>query len=213
MSLHVNADSGSDFELLPPDIYIARCYRIIDLGTQTVTGIYGTQQKPKVMISWEILDDPKMEDGRPFSVHSNYTASLDPKSNLFRDLESWRGQPFTDDELADFDLTNVLGTYCQVNVVHSKDGKFVNVKSVVKAKFSKDEKGNYIKPAPINDNVLFDIEKPDMKVFEALSDGMQKKIMAAPEWNKKSEPTAQVDDVVITDIGEGEPVNIDDIPF
>jgi hypothetical protein len=44
---------------------------------------------------------------------------------------------------------------------------------------------------------------------------MKQKITSAPEWNKKVEPSKPVetDDVVVTDIGEGEPINIDDIPF
>jgi len=221
MGLSVNAEAAGDFELIPEDVYIARCYRIIDLGTQTETGMYGTKQKKKVMLSWEILDDPKMEDGRPFSVHSTYTASLGEKANLRKDLESWRNKDFTEQELEDFDLRNVLGAYCQLTIVHSKNGKYANVKAVTKAKFAKNEAGEDIKPALVNPNVVFDIDEPDMKVFESLSDNVKAKIMSAPEWGSKEPPAPKVEpskpveseNVKIEDLDTSEPVNLDDIPF
>lgn len=207
MSLKVNNQGGGDFELVPEGLYNARCYRLIDLGTQTSEWKGKIKELKKIMISWELLDDPKMEDGRPFSVHKNYTASLGEKANLRADLEAWRNKKFTDAELEEFDLNTILGAYCQIQVVHSEDGKFANVQSIVTFKGTE-------KPEPVNENVAFDIDEPDMKVFEALSDNMKAKIQQAPEWSQKAEPTKKPtkDDVVIEDIGD-EPVNLDDIPF
>ena len=57
------------------------------------------------------------------SIGNFYTASLSEKANLRRDLEGWRGRAFTQEELLGFDVFNVLGTHCQVNVIHNDKGK------------------------------------------------------------------------------------------
>lgn len=191
MSLNVSNSGGGEFELVPAGLYIARCYRILDMGTQTITGMYGTQQKKQIMLSWELLDDEvKMKDGRPFAVHKTYTASLNEKAKLRADLESWRNKKFTDEELSSFDLKNVLGAYCQIQVVHSDDGKYANVQSIVTYKAPKDASGKPIYPKPVNPTVAFDIDAPDMDVFNAFSDNMKQKIMAAPEWQTRDQEAA-----------------------
>lgn len=206
MSLKVSSSGGGDFELVPAGLYNARCYRLIDLGTQIGSPMYGSKEQKKISISWELLDEPKMDDGRPFSIHKSYTASLGEKANLRADLESWRNKKFTDTELELFDLKAILGAYCQIQVVHSEDGKFANVQNIIAFKGKE-------KPKPINENVSFDIDEPDMDVFEKLSDTMKNKIQSAPEWSAtKDEPAPDKKDVVIEDIGEEE-INLDDIPF
>lgn len=210
MSLTATDKGGAEFQITPEGTYIGRCYKIVDLGTQTSTGMFGTKEQHKVMVSWELLDDKiKMEDGRPFSVTQWYTVSLHEKSKLRADLEAWRGKKFTSEELEGFDLSKVMGSYCMLQVIHDESGKYANVNSIMS------HKGD--KPKPVNDNVLFDIDEPDMKVFEAMSDNMKAKIQSAPEWKgsaNTAEPTIkpQADDLVIEDIGD-EPINLDDIPF
>lgn len=206
MSLSVSASGGSNFPITPEGVYIARCFKIIDLGTQWIEWQGAKKEQKKVLISWELLDDEtKMEDGKPFAVTKQYTASLDERGNLRPDLEAWRGKKFTDTELESFDLKNVLGAYCQIQIVHSEDGKYANVNSIMSTKE---------KPAGVNPLVSFDIDEPDMEVFETFSDKLKEKIQFAPEFRaattpKKEEPKP---DVVIEDIGD-EPVNLDDIPF
>lgn len=196
------SDGATEFETVPEGQYIGRCYKIIDQGTQTNSK---GKENHKVMISWELIgpDDPKMQDGKPFSATQWYTVSLYENSNLRKDLESWRTRKFTPQELEGFDLANVLGQYCIIQIIH--DSGYANVNSIMGYKGDK--------PKPVNENVIFDIDNPDMEVFNKFGEKMKSKITSAPEWNKKPEPTTQVDDVVIIDIGEEEPINIDDIPF
>jgi hypothetical protein len=203
-------DKGGDFELTPEGTYTARCYRIIDLGTQKGSEMYGGKEQHKVMISWELLNEPFMQDGRPFSVHQRYTVSLSEKAKLRQDLEAWRGKKFTNDELKGFDLSKVMGQYCMVQIVHDETGKYANINSIMAFRGEK--------PAPINENMTFDIDNPDMAVFDKLSDGIKETIQKAPEWNKNKQapqPSAEVSekDVVIEDIDTEEPINLDDIPF
>lgn len=209
-------ETGADFELTPQGQYTARCYRIIDLGTQTSNWKGKEKSAHKVMISWELIgkDDPKMQEGenkgKPFSVHQRYTVSLSENARLRQDLESWRGKVFTNEELKGFDLKNVLGAYATVQIMHSEDGKFANVDIIMAYKGEK--------PEPVNPDLVFDIDEPDMQVFDSLSDNLKKTIMQAPEWNANKQPAkpseaARERDVVIEDVNEGEPINLDDIPF
>lgn len=223
MSLTASDKGGADFEITPEGQYVARCFKIIDLGTQTTTGQFGTKEQHKVMISWELLDsEVQMADGRPYSVTQFYTVSLHEKSKLRADLESWRGKKFTTDELMGFDLSNVLGAYCMIQVVHVKnnDKTYANVQTIMAYKGTK--------PQPVNPDVVFDIDNPDMEVFNGMSDNMKAKIMSAPEWQQLPAPTAQaapqpavkaepVKDAAPVAVDEVFPVeekiNLDEIPF
>lgn len=203
MSLIMKSSGGTDFEITPEGAYIGRCIKVIDLGTQTTTGQYGTKQQRKVMITWELLDDKiKMDDGRPYATSQFYTASLHEKAKLRHDLEAWRGKKFTDDELEGFDLKNVLGKYAMIQIVHTEDGKYANINAIMSTKE---------KPKGVNDLVLFDIDNPDMDVLNAMSDKMQEKIKASPELSDSDWPSGNKD-AVITDITD-DPINLDDIPF
>jgi hypothetical protein len=178
MSLTVKASGSGEFEMTPEGTYIGRCIKVIDLGTQTTTGQYGTKQQKKLMIQWELLDEAKMKDGKPFSVSQFYTASLHEKSQLRKDLEAWRGKKFTTEELEGFDLNNVIGAYCMIQVVHSPDGQYANVNAIMSTKE---------KPTGINPLVVFDISNPEMEVFNAFSDKMKEKITSTPEWAEREQ--------------------------
>jgi hypothetical protein len=182
MSLTVKSSGNSEFETTPEGTYIARCIKVIDLGTQTSTGQFGTKQQKQVMVTWELLDeDIKMTDGRPFAATQFYTASLHEKAKLRKDLEAWRGKKFTDEELEGFDLLDVLGTYCMLQVIHSQDGQYANVNAIMSYRGEK--------PAGVNELVSFDISNPDMGVFSSLSDKMKLKIEGTPEWQERQKVT------------------------
>jgi hypothetical protein len=91
-----------------------------------------TQRKHKIVIVWKI--DENLDDGGPFFVRRRYTCSLHEKAILRRDLESWRGRPFTDQELQAFDLENLLSVGCLTNVIHeTRNGSvYANVASVMR---------------------------------------------------------------------------------
>lgn len=149
--------SGGDFPKAPVGTHIARCYQVIDLGHQKIVWQGKEKWQPKVMFSWELCNE-LMEDGRPFSVSNRYTLSLAEQSVLRPSLESWRGKPFTEEELNGFDVKNVLGAYCMLGVVHNtSDGKtYANVSAILPL-----PKG-MSKPAPVNENLYFNIDDGDV---------------------------------------------------
>lgn len=173
--------SGTDFEMTPAGVHIARCYRLIDLGTQTTEYQGQTKKQHKAMFGWELLGDDKMADGRPYSVSKRYTVSLHEKAQLRKDLEAWRGKTFSPEEEAAFDLSKVINAYCMLNIVHEvgKNGnEYANIASIMPL-----PKG-MPKPEGVNDIQVFDIDNPDMELFNSFSDKLKATIMSAPEWGQ-----------------------------
>jgi hypothetical protein len=183
-------DKGGSFEKCPEGMHLGRCYRIIDLGTQKSEYMGQVKYLHKVMLGWEIhgmneSGQPiKMSDGRPFAIFKNYTLSWSEKANLRLDLQSWRGRPFTQEEMRRFDLKNVLGAFCMLNVIErvGQDGKtYTNVAGVSPVPAMIKQNGM---PAAINKNEIFNLTDPDMEMFNGFSDHLKKKIMSSPEWEK-----------------------------
>jgi hypothetical protein len=183
-------DTGGSFESTPSGMHLARCYRIIDLGTQKSEYLGQVKYLRKVMLGWEIhgADDSgtplKMKDGRPFAMFKNYTLSWAEKANLRADLQSWRGKPFSQEEMRRFDLKTILGAWCMLNVIEKQgnDGKmYVNVTGITPVPSMIKQAGM---PAPVNKNEVFMIESPDMEIFQTFSENLKKKITATPEWEK-----------------------------
>lgn len=167
--------SKSSYKIAPEGMAVARCYRIIDLGSQWSERFKSSS--PKIMISWE-LPDVLMEDGRPFSIVESYTLSLSEKASLRPHLESWRGRKFTDDEAKGFDVSKLIGQPCLINVVHSVDGQYANIGAITPMM-----KGAVCPPL-INTPVILnlDSDKFDKAVYDALSDKLKEKIAASPEY-------------------------------
>lgn len=127
-----------DFTPVPEGMHHAICYGLYDLGTQ-----YNEKFKKherKALIAWELPDirlEIEKEDGTkqnlPKAISKRYTVSLDTKATLRKDLESWRGQRFTPEELKGFDLKKLLAVNCQLQIIHnSADGKtYANITTIV----------------------------------------------------------------------------------
>lgn len=134
MSMRMGASRGAgDFELCPAGPQQLVCCDVIDHGL-VPTKQWGTaamKDVPKVTIRWQSA--APMRDGRPYIVQKRYTLSSHPKSTLRKDLEAWRGKPFTDQEADEFDLEKLIGVNCFANVVHEPKtrGVFAEVRSIM----------------------------------------------------------------------------------
>lgn len=178
MSLHLSANS-KEFETVPEGVYVGRCYKVIDLGTQAVTYAGVESYKRLVRVTWELLGGDLMIDGRPFSISKTYTQSLNEKANLAKDLVAWRGKPFSEEEKKDFYLKNVLGTYCQIQVLHKQrsdgDGFYPIVNAIMKYTGQ---------PIPaVNDDIFWDFDFHDNATFGKLNQYDQDKLSTAQEWD------------------------------
>lgn len=188
------AGSGNAFRRVPQGVWIGRCIKVIDLGTQTVEFQGDVKHQHKLQVTWEVLGEDENgvplvveQDGVevPMSISKRYTLSLHEKARLRADLEAWRGKPFTADELKGFDVSKLLGAYCMVNVVEQEgqNGKsYSNISSITPlprelAKHKPDSK------TPL---VSFDVDQPDMKVFDTFHEKLQETIKASMEWQGRA---------------------------
>lgn len=178
--MRVSDSGGGDFEQAPAGSHIARCVRLIDLGTQF--GEY--QGKPnaarKIVISWELPQALMTEGtfaGQPFIVGKWYTASIGEKANLRKDLVNWRGREFTDDELKGFDIKKLLGVPCLLSLTPNEKNK-VRVTGIMKP-----PQGTQC-PAQINPSLYFSLERDEFSqaTFDGLSEYWQTEIKKSPEW-------------------------------
>jgi hypothetical protein len=124
--------SGASFIPAPSGQWSSVCVDVVDLGMLEVA--FGGKKKTqhKIRIVWQISE--VMSDNKPFLVQKRYTLSLHEKAALRKDLESWRGKPFTDDELNGFDLEVLLGVTCLLNVLQqTKEGDtYANVVGIMR---------------------------------------------------------------------------------
>jgi len=119
----------SKFTPAPEGLHQAVCVDVIDLGlVETQWG-----QKLKVEIRWQ-LDVLNEDTQKRFDIRARYTLSLSEKANLRKQLETWRGRKFSQEELQGFDLEKLIGVNCQLQVIHNltDEGKtYANVQAIV----------------------------------------------------------------------------------
>lgn len=183
MPINASAGSSKPRQLPPAGTHIARCYQIVDLGTQHWEYANKPKSGRKVRISWELpLEKADFGEGEePFAVHRKYTLSLGDKATLRGDLEAWRGRPFTEAELLSFDVLKVLGAACMVTVMHDTkgDNTYANVTTVTAV-----PKGMQV-PEPINPQFSYSIDDDGKgPKYGQLPEFLQKEIAASDEFKR-----------------------------
>lgn len=179
MSLIVKDGGGTNIPLLPEDVYPAVCNMLVDLGDQYSKQFDKTSHK--VLICWEIPSET-LESGETRRLSKTYTATLNEKGNLRKDLIAWRGRDFTPDELKEFDLRRVAGAPCMLQIVHKvkQDGsKFASIAAIMKL-----PKGMPA-PKPSGEVIVFDLDNAEeaMKKLSALPDWMQERVKESDTWH------------------------------
>lgn len=177
-------NTGNNFELTPAGNHIARCYSMIEIGTVKEDFKGEVKNLHKVRITWELPLEQRVfvpEKGQqPFSISKEYTLSMHEKATLRKDLSSWRGKPFTDDEARSFDVTKLLGIPCMLNVVHTVSSTSGNTYANVAA-ITPMPKGTTC-PPQINDSFEFNYAEFNETVFQSLPEYLRKKMEVTPEY-------------------------------
>lgn len=181
MPMTMPPETGGDFTPAPEGTHPARCYRVVDLGTQKTVFNDETKFQHKILLSWE-LPLEKMDDGRPFNASKRYTFSSHEKANFRKDLETWRGQRFesTDFGPGGFEVSKLLTVPCLLTITHAESSgrTYANVDAVVRL-----PRGMNV-PALTNPPSIIGLEDDtwDQAVFDALPEGIQKVIKLSPEY-------------------------------
>lgn len=180
---------GSSFTPCPPGSYLARCVRLVDLGTQQTDYQGETKTAHKVLLAFEVLDnDARRDDGEPFVLSKRYTLSLHEKAALRKELASWRGRDFTPEELKGFDLRNILGKDCFISVVESVKGDrtYSNIASIMKP-----PKGMQAPEGTCNEPLLcwdMSATAPDWAALQQLHPKLIEQVEASPEFKRLAPP-------------------------
>lgn len=176
MSIIVKSAGDNNIPPLEPGVYQGIASQIIDLGIQENT-MFNKKQR-KAIIVWNIVGETiKVNDEEiPRIISKEYTLSLGEKSTLKKDLEAWRGQSFTSEELEGFDLKNILNVPCQLQLIQKEgsNGKtFTSIASIMSM-----PKG--LKVESLKDTFIFDTYDPETwGNYEKISNWIQEKIKKA----------------------------------
>jgi len=114
----INVSNKTKSDPVPAGTHHAVCYGIIAVGTQPSEKFTPRQ---KIIVCFEIPAEriTIKDQDLPRGISKRYTLSLNEKSSLRKDLQSWRGKPFTQEELNGFDVSKVIGSNCLISVLHS----------------------------------------------------------------------------------------------
>lgn len=129
----VAKERAKEFRPAPEGLHQAVCVDVVALGlVETQFG-----KKEMVKLVWQIGEmDEESKPPKPFQVSRRYGLTLDKRSTLRKDLETWRAKKFSKEELEGFDLEKLLGVNCQLQVVHNvtdDGGTYANVQAIVPA--------------------------------------------------------------------------------
>lgn len=179
------SESDIEFENPPAGSHLARCYGLIDLGTQSSWWEGKETKRRKVRISFE-LPYCKMEGkhhadlkGKPFSIHAQLTQSLDRRSTLRQFLEGWRGKRFEAHELESYDPKRLLGLPARLALVENEKG-WINIDAISRVTREEQE----AMPLLMTPKVYLSLEPDefDQETFNRLTEKTRNKIMLTPEW-------------------------------
>jgi hypothetical protein len=177
MPLVIPQETSGSYERPPEGNHVAVCCSLVDLGTQYSEQYQKSQRK--ILIEWELSEETK-EDGSPFYIDQIYTFSMNEKSTLRKDLESWRGVRFSADDFGKFELSVLIGKGCMLNVVHTEKGDkvYANIASIARL-----PKGMGAPSLRAKTRILsLEASEFDPDAMHGLRDKIAEKIKASPEW-------------------------------
>ena len=185
MAILAKAGESAPRELIPVGNYVARCYKMIEIGTVLEDGQYGKKFPHKIRIGWEFPHELKVfntEKGeQPLVIDREYTLSMAEKANLRKDLKAWRGRGFTEEEAKAFDVTKLIGAPCMINVIHKPSEKdptkvYEQITSITPL-----PKGMTI-PAQINPTFILSYDAWDQAKYDSLPDFIKDKMKTSDEY-------------------------------
>lgn len=211
----INAKRGATREPVPAGTYPARLYKIMHLGT--IFNDYNQKMVNTIRFDWELPTETKVFDPdkgpQPLSISKEYTLSMNEKANLCKDIVSWEGSNFqTDEEAESYDITDLIGRDCMINVAHKVSKSSGNTYAYI-ASIAPMPKGMEC-PLPVNPPFIFDYDTNfDLGVIESMHDFFKDKIKSSEEYKAKMDPV-DIQESPAPDVNDAPPENDGDgLPF
>lgn len=168
-------------EVLEADVYRARPVQIIDLGLQPQRPYQGKDKPPvqELMLTYELCDEfMKDEDGNDIEDKPRWISETLPFYGLFADKakSTQRYNAFDPTSAFDGDFSRCAGVPINLTIVNNAVGDKVynNVGNVAPMAAKKAATC----PELVNPAKVFDLDNPDMEIFNALPEWLRDKIKA-----------------------------------
>lgn len=174
----------------PTGSHPSRCVWLIDLGSREEQ----YQDNPpkdvrKILLGFEFPTETKVfspEKGEePYLLTKKFTRSMHEKGNLRKFLSVWRGEPFTDDQAAKFDISTLLAAPALCSVSHDTrkaDRTYANIDTAMRM-----PKG-FKCPPQVNPSLLLDLDdlgNPEVTAaIEKLPRWIKEQIEGSHEWKR-----------------------------
>ena len=176
-------------EALESGAYPARVVRIVDLGVQERRAFQGQPKKPAphILITYELLDAYCLDDeGKELLESPRWITERFPVFSLDIDgaMSTKRMKALDPDNELDGDFAELLGKALMLTIVNNagtgqhKGKVFNNVGGVGLMRKRDEDKAAEL----VNPTTLFDLDEPDMKVWDKLEGWLQKLIQEGVDF-------------------------------
>lgn len=213
MSINAKNTGGTQRELIPAGNYIARCYKMIQVGTVEEIVLGEKKMMNKVRIGWELPTEMRVfnkdKGEQPLVIENEYTLSMHEKSNLRKLLASWRGKDFTEKEAESFDITKLIGVACMLNIIHKPGKKDPSKMYEQIAGVTAMPKGVAC-PEQINPTFVLSYDEWSDEKFKSLPEFIRTKMVGSVEYKAMESPAHNE---VVDSQTETTTENESDLPF
>ena len=175
----------SNYEVIEAGNYVARLYQIIYLGTLPTEWKGEQKMTEKIWLTFELCDEKKVfkegEEAKPLAISREFTLSMGEKSNFRPFVEGFIGTRFVGDEVYEFDIDDLIGKECLLNVVHnvSGDNTYANIQNATPL-----PKGMKA-PALFNDATIINVNSTPFEEIAKLPQFLQDKMATSEEWTAR----------------------------
>lgn len=191
--------------MIEADVYPGRLVQIIDLGLQAQPAFKGVEKKPahEIMLTYELSEVFMVdEEGNEAEDKPRWVSETMPFYSLSQDnaRSTKRYLVFDPNKEDDGDFSQQIGKPCNITIVNNKgsNGKiYSNIGNVAPISAKKAATLPELK----NDSKVFDLDVPDLAVFQSLPQWIQEriksnlnfkgstleKLLGSPKTEKKSE--------------------------
>lgn len=191
-------DQGKKFEPVPAGSHAARCYAVIDLGTQIETWKGEEKSVRKVRLEFELPNlmrnfakEGEPENMKPMVIGIDFTVSFAENSKLRKFIQNWRGRKMTDQDTKEFDIEIFLNKACLLTVNHTEGSNGNTYANIVMAA---NLPQGMTCPAAITPKISFQLEAFNQDEYNKLHKWLQEKIAKSPEYKKLGLTGSTTDD-------------------
>ena len=189
-----------EFELCPEGTHVATLYKIIYIGTVETEYEGRKSWTPMVKLQWELPNEPKKytdKDGKEvegvFTISKEMTFSMGAKSNMRKLVQGMTGKSFTDEEAKEFDIDDLLGTSCLLNVVHTVSKNSGNTFAVINS--ATPLLKGMMPPQKVNELRIINVATSPEEDINMLYEKLRDKMKSSKEWQERVNGSTAVDNL------------------